>query len=145
MSFGRRRVFRIGVSGFVLASSACALAPQAGVLIGARAIQGVTAALIIAQTIGLLRSGFSGPELSKALGTIGPVMGLAGISGPLLGGTLGVAGFGSVFLHHPATIERAFWVAAAVLVVTVGTAHLMRSPRLPRRGRAMPEQASTAR
>ncbi|MEV5965434.1 MFS transporter [Kribbella sp. NPDC051952] len=373
--FGRRRMFRIGVTGFVLASTACALAPQAGVLIGARAVQGVTAALIIPQTIGLIRSSFSGPELPKALGTIGPVMGLAGISGPLLGGfitdvsswrvvflvnvplglavlglahilpesksaarvdlvgsvllvagtalivypilqstdwwllpagvavlglcllqqrrrqdgrlietslfahrgfgpalitsalffavmsgltlvvvlhqqltlhhgvmrssltllpwsavsgiaslvagqwlvgrlgsklmyiglgvllvgvgvapyallpalavggagvglfttafftealhrvqphetgsaagllnavqqfggTLGVAGFGSVFLHHPATIDRAFWVAAGVVVVTLGSAHLMRSPRSPRLGRAVPEPASTAR
>ncbi|NOL45422.1 MFS transporter [Kribbella sandramycini] len=85
---GRRRVFRIGVTGFVLASIGCALATQSGVLIGARAIQGATAAAIIPQTIGLIRSAFSGPDLPKALGSIGPVMGLAGISGPVLGGVI---------------------------------------------------------
>ncbi|MFC9691279.1 MFS transporter [Kribbella sp. NPDC056951] len=86
--YGRRRLFRLGVVGFVLASTACALATQSGVLIGARAVQGLTAAAIIPQTIGLIRSSFSGPELPKALGLIGPVMGLAGISGPLLGGVI---------------------------------------------------------
>ncbi|WP_405059798.1 MFS transporter [Kribbella sp. NBC_01505] len=86
--YGRRRLFRLGVVGFVLASAACAVATQSGVLIGARVVQGMTAAAIIPQTIGLIRSSFSGPELPKALGFIGPVMGLAGISGPLLGGVI---------------------------------------------------------
>ena len=61
------------------------------------------------------------------------------------GGTLGVAGLGTIFLHHPATPDRAFWVATAVIVVTVATAHVMRSPRSRRLERAAPEPARTAR
>ncbi|WP_225440055.1 MFS transporter [Amycolatopsis eburnea] len=86
--FGRAKVFKIGVAGFVLASVACAAAQNAGVLIGARAAQGAAAALVIPQTIGLIRALFDGAELAKALGTIGPVMGLSAVTGPLLGGLL---------------------------------------------------------
>ena len=96
---GRGRVFRIGVAGFVLASVVCALAGSAGVLIGARAVQGAAAAIIIPQTIGLIRALFDGDERAKALGTIGPVMGLSAICGPLLGGVLTQDfGWRSVFL-----------------------------------------------
>ncbi|MDQ7807192.1 MFS transporter [Amycolatopsis sp. A133] len=86
--FGRAKVFRIGVAGFVLASLVCAAAQDAGLLIGARAVQGAAAALIIPQTIGLIRALFDGDELAKALGSIGPVMGLSAVTGPLLGGLL---------------------------------------------------------
>ncbi|MGK3201253.1 MFS transporter [Amycolatopsis sp. MEPSY49] len=86
--FGRARVFKAGVTGFVLASLACAAAPDAGLLIGARAVQGAAAALVIPQTIGLIRALFEGDERAKALGTIGPVMGLSAVTGPLLGGLL---------------------------------------------------------
>jgi len=85
---GRRRVFRIGVTGFLVASLACALAPSAGLLIALRAVQGAAAAVIIPQTIGLIRATFAGNELAKALGSIGPVMGLAAVCGPILGGVL---------------------------------------------------------
>ncbi|WP_444859553.1 MFS transporter [Amycolatopsis bullii] len=86
--FGRARVFKLGVAGFVLASLACATAPHAALLIGARAVQGAAAALIVPQTIGLIRALFDGGELAKALGSIGPVMGLSAVTGPLLGGLL---------------------------------------------------------
>jgi EmrB/QacA subfamily drug resistance transporter len=88
---GRARVFKIGVAGFVLASLVCAAAPAAGLLIGARAAQGTAAALVIPQTIGLIRALFDGDELAKALGGIGPVMGLSAVTGPLLGGLLAQA------------------------------------------------------
>jgi MFS family permease len=84
---GRRRVFRIGVTGFMLASLACALAPSAGMLIGFRVVQGAAAAVVIPQTFGLIRAMFDGDETAKALGGIGPVMGLAAICGPVLGST----------------------------------------------------------
>lgn len=86
--FGRAKAFKIGVTAFVLASLACAVAPDAGLLIGARAVQGAAAALVIPQTIGLIRALFDGDELAKALGSIGPVMGLSAVTGPLLGGLL---------------------------------------------------------
>lgn len=85
---GRRRVFRLGVTAFLLTSLACALAPAANALIVFRAAQGASAAVIIPQTIGLIRAMFTGPALSRALGAIGPVMGLAAVCGPVLGGVL---------------------------------------------------------
>ncbi|MGW5721839.1 MFS transporter [Amycolatopsis sp. NPDC003865] len=86
--FGRAKTFKAGVTGFVLASLVCAAAPAAGLLIMARAVQGAAAALVIPQTIGLVRALFEGDERAKALGTIGPVMGLSAVTGPLLGGLL---------------------------------------------------------
>src|SRR5262249_33169777 len=74
--------------GFVLASVACALAPSSDALIAARVVQGAAAALVIPQTFGLIRAMFSGSELPRALGAIGPVMALSAIFGPVLGGFL---------------------------------------------------------
>jgi MFS family permease len=85
---GRARTFTIGVAGFVAASLACALAPSSDALIAARAVQGAMAALMIPQTFGLIRAMFEGAELPRALGTIGPVMALSAILGPVLGGVL---------------------------------------------------------
>ncbi|MFJ9414198.1 MFS transporter [Streptomyces sp. NPDC101227] len=85
---GRKRVFRIGVVGFLLGSLACAAAGSPGMLIAARAVQGAAAALVIPQTIGMIRGMFDGRELAKAMGSIGPVMGLAAVCGPVLGGVL---------------------------------------------------------
>nr|WP_233224051.1 MFS transporter [Amycolatopsis sp. CA-128772] len=107
---GRARVFRIGVAGFVLASLACAAAPAAGLLIGARAVQGAAAALIIPQTIGLIRALFDGDERAKALGTIGPVMGLSAVTGPLLGSLL---------------TQSVSWRAAFLVNVPLGLAVLL--------------------
>src|SRR5688572_10966190 len=52
--FGPKRVFLIGLAGFTAASLCCALAPSADMLIGARAAQGVAAALIAPQTMSLI-------------------------------------------------------------------------------------------
>jgi EmrB/QacA subfamily drug resistance transporter len=118
--FGRAKVFKIGVAGFVLASLACAAAPDAGLLIGARAVQGAAAALIIPQTIGLIRVLFDGDERAKALGTIGPVMGLSAVTGPLLGGLL---------------TQAVSWRAAFLVNVPLGLAVLL-AARLLREDRA---------
>ncbi|MFG3052165.1 MFS transporter [Kitasatospora sp. NPDC048239] len=129
---GRRRVFRIGVTAFALTSLACALAPDAAVLIGMRAVQGAAAALIIPQTFGLIRTMFDGDELPRALGTIGPVMGLSAVLGPALGGLLTHADlFGTswraVFLVN-------LPLAAAVLAI----APRLREDRAPARPRLDP-------
>ncbi|MGW5748634.1 MFS transporter [Amycolatopsis sp. NPDC003861] len=117
---GRAKVFKLGVTGFVLASLVCAAAQDAGVLIGARAVQGVAAALIIPQTIGLIRALFDGGELAKALGAIGPVMGLSAVTGPLLGGLL---------------TQAISWRAAFLVNVPLGLAVLL-AARLLREDRA---------
>lgn len=84
-AFGRKRVFLLGVSAFALTSIACAMAPSSGLLITSRLVQGAAAAAIVPQTFGLIRAMFVGAEMSRALGCIGPVMGLAAICGPIVG------------------------------------------------------------
>ncbi|MFI1996954.1 MFS transporter [Actinoplanes sp. NPDC020271] len=86
--YRRRAVFQVGVAGFLVTSVACALAPSTGALIAARVVQGAMAALAIPQTIGMIKEMFAGPEMSRAMGSIGPVMGLAAVCGPIAGGVL---------------------------------------------------------
>jgi MFS family permease len=85
---GRRRVLLAGITGFVGASVLCALAPTPTALIGARALQGAVAALMVPQGFGLIRELFGDEGQQKAFGVFGPVMGLAAIAGPLVGGGL---------------------------------------------------------
>jgi EmrB/QacA subfamily drug resistance transporter len=86
--FGRRRVLLVGMSGFVGASALCAVAPSAGALVAARAIQGALAALMVPQGFGLIREMFGDEGQQKAFAVFGPVMGLAAVAGPLVGGGL---------------------------------------------------------
>jgi len=124
---GRRRIFRIGVAAFMLASLACALAPSVITLIAFRVVQGAAAALIIPQTIGLIKTMFHGDELSRALGSIGPVMGLAAVCGPVLGGVLTHADlFGSSW-------RSAFLVNVPLSVAVLALSPLLPENRAPRR------------
>jgi EmrB/QacA subfamily drug resistance transporter len=87
-AFGRRRVLLVGMGGFVIASALCALAPDSTALIAGRAVQGALAAIMVPQGFGLIRELFGDEGQQKAFGVFGPVMGLAAVAGPLLGGGL---------------------------------------------------------
>ena len=87
-AFGRRRVLLVGIGGFVVASVVCAMSPSPAALIAARAVQGVVAAIMVPQGFGLIRELFGDEGQQKAFGVFGPVMGLAAVVGPLLGGGL---------------------------------------------------------
>ncbi len=86
--FGRRRVFVIGISGFTLASAACALATSPDMLIATRVLQGAFGALLIPQGLGVIKNVFPPREMGGAFAAFGPVMGLAAIAGPILAGWL---------------------------------------------------------
>ncbi|MFE2475674.1 MFS transporter [Streptomyces sp. NPDC059389] len=86
--YGRRPLFLIGAAGFTLASALCALAPEPGALIAARALQGACGALLLPQGFGIVKETFPEAELGKAFGLFGPVMGLAAVGGPVVGGLL---------------------------------------------------------
>jgi EmrB/QacA subfamily drug resistance transporter len=86
--FGRRRVFAIGLSGFGICSLLCALAPSSGILIGARAVQGVSGALLVPSTLALIVDTFGEGERAGAIGTWTAFTGVATVIGPLGGGAL---------------------------------------------------------
>ena len=84
---GRRRMFMIGLLVFVAASLACGFASSSGVLIGARAVQGLGAALVAPAALSILTTTFAeGVERNKALAVWGAVSGAGGAVGVLLGG-----------------------------------------------------------
>jgi EmrB/QacA subfamily drug resistance transporter len=85
---GRRRVFQAGLAGFGICSLACALAPSAPVLIAARAIQGITGALLVPSTLALIMDTFAKDEQPKAIGSWTAWTGIATVIGPLGGGAI---------------------------------------------------------
>jgi EmrB/QacA subfamily drug resistance transporter len=86
--FGRRRIFIFGAALFSLASLAGGLANSAGLLTGARVVQGLGGAFLSPATLTIIVTTFQGPKLAKALGAWGAVGGAGGAVGSLLGGIL---------------------------------------------------------
>jgi EmrB/QacA subfamily drug resistance transporter len=86
--FGRRRLYAVGLGIFVAASAACALAPDAGSLIAARAVQGVGAALVATLALALLSAAFPPERRGAAIGMFSAITGIAVASGPLVGGAV---------------------------------------------------------
>lgn len=87
-TFGRVRVLRAGLLWFGITSLACGLAPTGVVLVVARLLQGVAAALLVPSSLALITARFSGVAQGKAIGAWTGWTGAAGIAGPLLGGVL---------------------------------------------------------
>src|SRR3954454_5029925 len=87
--FGRRRVFVIGVVVFTVASFLCGLANSEGVLIAARAVQGLGAAIISPSALSIVTTTFEeGAERNKALGIWGALGGSGAAAGVLFGGII---------------------------------------------------------
>lgn len=91
--FGRRRMLTVGLAIFTLASLLCGLAPSALILNGARAVQGMGAAIELSAALAVLGHEFRGAERAKAFGFWGTVVGVAVAVGPLVGGLI-TSGFG---------------------------------------------------
>jgi MFS family permease len=91
---GRRRVFMAGVGLFVCSSLVCGLAWSPAALVGARAVQRVSAAIMAPTALSVLLTVFpEGPERNRALGIWGGIGGIGGTAGLLLGGPV-TAAFG---------------------------------------------------
>jgi len=87
-SYGRRKVFQIGIVWFAVASLLCGLAPDAAVLIAARALQGVGGALLTPGSLAILQASFAEEDRSAAIGAWSGLGGVATAIGPFLGGWL---------------------------------------------------------
>jgi EmrB/QacA subfamily drug resistance transporter len=84
--YGKRRMFLIGIAGFVSASLVCGLSVNPATLIGARLVQGSFGALMIPQGISILTANFSRAQFPKAVSAFGPVMGMSAVLGPIAAG-----------------------------------------------------------
>ena len=113
---GRRKIFLVGVAWFALASALCGLAPNIGVLIGARALQGIGGALLTPGSLAIIQASFAPDDRSQAVGAWSGLGGVAGAAGPLLGGWI-VSGIGWrwVFLLN---------LPLAAVVIAVATRHV---------------------
>ena len=86
--FGRRRVFLLGTVGFAAASALCALSPNLGWLIVARAAQGAFAAFMVPQSLAIISASFPPEFRGRAIGTWAGASALTTAMGPALGGIL---------------------------------------------------------
>jgi EmrB/QacA subfamily drug resistance transporter len=86
--FGTARAFGAGIGAFVAFSLLCAVAPNASLLIAARALQGAAAALMVPGSLALISKAFPSEERGRAIGTWAAASALTTAAGPLLGGIL---------------------------------------------------------
>ncbi len=86
--FGRRRIFVVGIAVFTVASAAAGLAPNIGVLVAARAVQGAGGAMILPLSLTLLSAAVPPERRNAALGIWGAIGGIAIAIGPLVGGAV---------------------------------------------------------
>jgi EmrB/QacA subfamily drug resistance transporter len=85
---GRRRVFVTGALWFAAASALCALAPTVELLIAARALQGIGAALLTPGSLAMIQASVDERDRGRAIGAWSGLTGVAAVLGPLLGGWL---------------------------------------------------------
>ncbi|MDO0913136.1 MFS transporter [Streptomyces sp. DT2A-34] len=86
--YGRRKIFVVGVVWFAVASLLCGIAPNAGVLIAARALQGVGGALLTPGSLALIQASFHPDDRGRAVGLWSGFGGVGAAVGPFLGGWL---------------------------------------------------------
>ena len=120
--FGRRRMFVFGLVGFGAMSALCAIAPSTGVLVGARALQGVAGALLVPGSLAIVAATFEGEARGQAVGTWTAWTGIATVIGPAGGGALiGLTSWRAIF-----------WVNLPLIAATVAlTLHAVEESRDP--------------
>jgi EmrB/QacA subfamily drug resistance transporter len=107
--FGRRRIFELGLVGFGVTSVLCAVAPTSEILIAARALQGLTGALLVPGSLAIIAATFEGAERGKAVGTWTAWTGIATVIGPAGGGALVEA----------ISWRAIFWVNVPLVIFTI--------------------------
>jgi EmrB/QacA subfamily drug resistance transporter len=110
--FGRRKIFVWGLIGFAITSLLCGLAPNLGVLIGARIAQGVSAAMLVPGSLSMLSSVFHPDDRARAIGAWSGLSTISTALGPFLGGWLiDTQSWRWVFLINPFLAAGAVWMA----------------------------------
>jgi MFS family permease len=132
--YGRRRMFMTGLALFTLTSAACGLAPGAGLLIGARVLQGAAGALMTPQVLAIIGIVYAGSRRDRAFAAYGLAMGFAGVLGQLLGGAIitasvGGSGWRGIFLINVPVGLTALVLARRVIPESAG--HGVRSSTGP--------------
>jgi len=115
--YGRKRTFIAGLVVFTLASLFCGLSQSTGQLIGARALQGIGAALLMPGTLSIITVTFPPHERARAIGLWAGMSGLALALGPTVGGLM---------------VERFGWQSVFFLNVPIGAAALLTATRTVR-------------
>jgi EmrB/QacA subfamily drug resistance transporter len=132
-ALGRRRMFLVALTGFVLTSALCGAAPNAELLVAARLLQGVAAGMLTPQNSGLIQVLFRGSERGRAFGIFGATVGLSTAVGPVLGGLILTAAGG------PEGWRWIFYVNVPIgLVALVAAARLV--PSRQRNGQRVAHQ-----
>ena len=132
-TFGRKRLFLIGVTGFTIMSALCGVAQSPGQLIAARVVQGAMGAIMVPQVLAVIQVIFPPAERIKALAGFGVTAGLGTVSGPLLGGLL--------IQHNLFGLDwrPIFLINVPVgIIAVVASAILVRESRAPRPPRLDP-------
>jgi EmrB/QacA subfamily drug resistance transporter len=110
---GRKHSLMLGVTLFAATSLACAAAPNAEFLIGARALQGVAGAVLVPASLAILTASFEGTERGAAIGSWTAWTGIAFVIGPLAGGTIVEAiSWRGVFAINLPIAALTLWIAA---------------------------------
>ena len=154
---GRRRVYVVGLALFTAASAACALAPDANLLIAFRAIQGIGAAIVMPLSLTILTSAFPIEKRGAVVGIWGGIAGVAVAAGPLIGGgitqglnwhwifwvnvPIGVAATVGAALRLPESygprarldVPRSFWSRVASRSSSGASSRAVRTAGVPRR------------
>lgn len=117
---GHRQAYIAGLALFAAASLVCGVAPNAGALVVARAVQGIGAAAMFATTFALLNSNYTGRDRGTAYGLWGAVAGASAAIGPILGGLLteGISWRWIFFVNLPVSV-----VAIVMCVRVLDDAH----------------------
>jgi EmrB/QacA subfamily drug resistance transporter len=123
--FGRRRMFSLGLLLFTIASAACGLASSPSLLVAARIGQGLAAALLMPQALAILGVVYEGARRVQAFSVYGMALGLAAVSGQLIGGALIQA--------NPAGLG---WRTVFLINIPIGAVGLALAPRLVPESRA---------
>ena len=112
--YGRRRIFVTGVVWFAVASLLCGVAPNVGVLIVARALQGIGGALLTPGSLAIIQSTFREEDRAQAIGLWSGLSGVALAVGPFVGGYLiEVASWRWIFLLNLPLVAAVVWIAQA--------------------------------